>query len=386
MKCPRCLNTNPDTFYLGSKGWYCRACVSFKRQLYLDELALPQEEPLFLEHAEYELDFQLSDEQIVIGQKLAELCWEKDVLLYAVCGAGKTEMLLPMIEQMLKKGKRVAIAIPRRQVVLELTQRLQSYFKSIQVTPLCEGYTQVVSTDLIVCTTHQLYRFPQTFDLLIIDEPDAFPYKDNLVLQGIAKTSCRGHFVYCTATPLKWMRQEVQASHLVELRLLKRPHGHPLMVPSLTVLPKWLCLLDLLRWLHQEHNRHKQALIFVPTRVMASQLGRFLKVFYSVGVCTSKTEKKDEVIERFRSHQDEFCVCTSILERGVTFTGIDVAVFWADHAVFDEASLIQIAGRVGRKKEAWFGECRFYASSQKETVHECIQRIQEANLSWLSKK
>ena len=35
---------------------------------------------------------------------------------------------------------------------------------------------------LIIATTHQLLKFYQAFDLLIIDEVDAFPFVDNAVL------------------------------------------------------------------------------------------------------------------------------------------------------------------------------------------------------------
>lgn len=34
----------------------------------------------------------------------------------------------------------------------------------------------------MIATTHQLLKFYQAFDLLIVDEVDAFPYVDNPVL------------------------------------------------------------------------------------------------------------------------------------------------------------------------------------------------------------
>ena len=37
-------------------------------------------------------------------------------------------------------------------------------------------------TPLVISTTHQLLKFYQAFDLLIIDEVDAFPFVDNPVL------------------------------------------------------------------------------------------------------------------------------------------------------------------------------------------------------------
>ena len=43
---------------------------------------------------------------------------------------------------------------------------------------------------------------------------------------------------------------------------------------------------------------------------------------------------------------------TSVLERGVTIKNLQVIVFNAEHELYDEKSLIQISGRVGRKIDA----------------------------------
>ena len=98
-------------------------------------------------------------------------CLEKgrNVLLEAVCGAGKTELVYEAIARELRKGHRVGFAIARRQVVLEIAQRLQEAFGRLKVVPVCQGYTRDVKGDIVVCTTHQLYRFTGYFDLLIID-------------------------------------------------------------------------------------------------------------------------------------------------------------------------------------------------------------------------
>ena len=41
---------------------------------------------------------------------------------------------------------------------------------------------------------------------------------------------------------------------------------------------------------------------------------------------------------------------TTILERGVTFPNIDVAVIGAEDAIFTESALVQIPGRAGEKQ------------------------------------
>mgnify|MGYP002514264655 CR=1 FL=1 len=49
---------------------------------------------------------------------------ENNILVYAVCGAGKTEIIVKVIERTLKKGGKVGIIIPRRDLVVELGKRI----------------------------------------------------------------------------------------------------------------------------------------------------------------------------------------------------------------------------------------------------------------------
>ena len=38
MECKRCGNKDKNYFYLGSRGYYCRKCIKFKRILLEEEL------------------------------------------------------------------------------------------------------------------------------------------------------------------------------------------------------------------------------------------------------------------------------------------------------------------------------------------------------------
>ena len=378
MQCPRCLNSDPSFFALGSRGMYCRACIRFKRQLIEEEIHIADKEPLSLD-SDYDLGFDLTPQQQSISTKLCHVSLSCDVLVYAVCGAGKTEIILQCLADRMAKGQRVAVAIARRQVVLELTQRFKQYFKHLKVIAVCQGYTDETEADLIVCTTHQLYRYFQTFDLLVLDEPDAFPYKNDPVLQGIARTSCCGQIVYLTATPDDQLKKAVAENRCCLLSLLHRPHKQPLIVPQVTIRPDGVGLLILLQWLYAKNQIKRQALVFVPTITLCTLLSKILGLFFSVCRCSSKTPNRDQVIESFRNGIYRFCICTSILERGVTFKGIDVAVWRADHIVFDEAALVQIAGRTGRSMNDPSGDCLFLCRKQKEAIEQCIERIQDAN-------
>lgn len=226
---------------------------------------------------------------------------------------------------------------------------------------------------------HQLYRYYRAFDLLILDEPDSFPYRGNPVLHGIAETSCRGHRIYLTATPDEELKQAAAEGRIKELRLDQRPHGHPLPEPLLFHAPILILLFRLIRWIreHQDHPR----IIFVPTIRIALHMHRFLNLMFPCNVCTSETEDRDQVIEDFRNEPAGMILATTVLERGVTISRADVCVWQADHPVFDEAGLVQMAGRAGRSAECPDGDVLFLLSEKSRIAEQCLKEIREANLS-----
>ena len=121
---------------------------------------------------------KLSEGQKTASDQVVEAVHQnKELLVWAVCGAGKTEVLFQGIEAALTAGKRVCIATPRTDVVLELTPRLKAAFPGITVASLYGGSEdRHLYAPLTIATTHQLLRFYQAFDTVIVDEVDAFPY------------------------------------------------------------------------------------------------------------------------------------------------------------------------------------------------------------------
>ena len=154
MRCPRCLNTDKSYFYKGSRGWYCRRCISFGRVMLEEETEAVPLKPVSEGSGEYVLQHPLTEAQKKIAAQCAEAIEESDTLINACCGAGKTELILESISKMLKRGRKVCYAIPRRQVVLELAERLKTSFPDAEVIAVCGGHTEVTDGDLIVCTTH----------------------------------------------------------------------------------------------------------------------------------------------------------------------------------------------------------------------------------------
>ncbi|MBR2067913.1 MAG: DEAD/DEAH box helicase family protein [Solobacterium sp.] len=378
MQCKRCLNEDEEYFYLGKRGYYCRKCISFGREMVEEEKEEVRLEEVKEDCEEYVLKYPLTLEQEKIAFACVEKSKEKDVLIHAVCGAGKTEIVLEVISRHLKEKKKVCFAIPRRQVVLELQKRLHKYFHKARVISVCAGHTEILDGDLIICTTHQLYRYYHAFDLLILDEPDAFPFKGSEVLHGIAQTSCKERIIYLTATPDAQMKKRIKEGNLHELKLNKRPHGKDVPVPKVYILPFLFRILYILYWINKDKDKPK--MIFMPTILEAKYMAFFLGIFIPCFMVSSKSENKDAIIQAFRKRNSGVLVTTTIMERGVTIANVDVLVDKADHSVFDEASLIQMAGRVGRTFAYPYGEVIFLCQKKSEKVISAKHSIEEANL------
>ena len=345
--CRRCGAKEPKYF----NGNICRRCIHLR--------SMPLEEEGIKANAELSFKFSLTPEQSRVSKELLELVNAgHSVYLEAVCGAGKTEMCLELLQHLLESNLRVAWAVPRRQVVLELSDRFKSYFPLIKVVSVCGGFTNDVLGDLIVCTTHQLFRYPQYFDVLILDEPDAFPYAGNEMLEFMAHNAVRGPIVYLSATM-------EHPSNIKKISLSLRPSNHLLPVPKKVNL--LIIIASLYKW------RKESVLVFVPSIKMARKISILLM---SPMIC-SQTKNKETIIEKFRK-EGGFLVTTTVLERGVTFSDCFVVVIQADHDVFTVSSLVQIAGRVGRGMNPKKGEVLF--NGYRESVQECILDIEKHNL------
>ena len=381
MRCERCQNTDPKYFYNDKGTYYCRRCVAFGR---LDVGTVPKAYTYVPKRhrCNYDLEFQLTDQQLKASKEIVtHLSAGYDVLVYAACGAGKTELTMEPLKQALNAGKKVGIAISRRQVVLEIAQRMQRAFKTLKVVPVCQGYTEITEGDLIVCTMHQLYRYHQAFDLLVMDEVDAFPYKGNELLAAVARNSCKGRILYLTATPDSAMLKEVSEGRLKMVELFQRPHGHPLVLPLIKQLPVPLQLVSLLMIMRQQK---KPMLIFVPTIDLAQRYGLLFSPLFHCASLTSKTIEKDQIISRLRKRELDFIFTTTILERGITIPGVDVVVLQSDHPVFDEASLIQIIGRVGRSRDCPSGMGVFYCIRKTTAIKRCVRALEKMNETLVS--
>jgi competence protein ComFA len=312
-------------------------------------------------------------------------------LIWAVTGAGKTEMIYPLIEYELAQGRKVMIATPRKDVVLELMPRIKAAFPKQSIVALYGGSQQRWEQGSItLATTHQLLRFYQGFDLVILDELDAYPFHNNPMLEFAARQACKpqGRFIFLSATPPLQLQNEAKRNKLPHVRVPVRYHQQPLPVPELIAVQR---LRD---WVHKklpaklQHRlelslgRGAQLFLFVSQIRSIEPLVFLLRKYYPdkviQGTHSQDTERSEKVIE-FRQTGIDLLVTTTILERGITVAKTDVVVLDADASLFDEASLVQMAGRAGRSKEDPFGKVYFFAYNKTKAQVSAINQIKRMN-------
>lgn len=313
-------------------------------------------------------------------------------LIWAVTGAGKTEMIFPFIHYTAARGGRVLIATPRKDVVLELQPRIQRAFATYSVVTLYGGSEQRWEQGQItIATTHQLLRFHQAFDLVIIDEIDAFPYHNNPMLSYAAEKVCKpsGTNILLSATPPTRVRHAAERGRLPHVRVPVRFHKHPLPVPQLISTPTLRKSIvsqsipqSIQSRLEVSIERGAQVFVFVPNIQLVEPMVELLrnklkgsKQAVRVEGTSSKDLSRTEKVQLFRNREIRLLVTTTILERGVTVPQSDVFILDADSKLFDEAALVQMAGRAGRSKDDPHGKVYLAAAEITKSQKEAIRQI-----------
>ncbi|WP_026021789.1 DEAD/DEAH box helicase [Bacillus timonensis] len=397
--CVRCGNSDQKLFASFScarcrqECAYCRKCINMGRMSQCtvlvswtgpSPLSKIPEKPLVW-------DGTLSDGQKRASTELINTVQENDqLLIWAVCGAGKTEILFEGIENALKSGKKVCIATPRTDVVIELAPRIKSAFPEVDVIALYGGSEdRNKAAPITLATTHQLLRYYKAFDMIIIDEVDAFPYSVEPMLQyavnqakkDISSTIC------LTATPNQAWKNEIANGKRKAVTIPARYHRHPLPVPEFVWCGNWEKMMkkkrlprNVLAWIKEHLNVGKQAFLFVPRITYLESIVDILRTvdIRIAGVHAEDSDRKDKVA-RFRSGEIPILVTTTILERGVTVPNIDVAVIGTEDKIFTESALVQISGRVGRSAQYPNGEILFFHYGRTKEMIKAKQHIENMN-------
>lgn len=373
MECKRCGNKDPSLFYKGSKGIYCRKCVNFARALIDEDINIPKYS-IDRNVSDYCFKYELTGKQKEASKKCLDSLKNGDVLLYCVCGAGKTEITVESISDYLSRGLRVAYAISRREVVIELCERFKKIFYMAKVIGVYGGHHEELYGDLIVCTTHQLYRYYKCFDLLVLDEVDAFPLKGNETLMNISINSCRGNVIFSTATIDNELKKILNNRKYSSVELYTRPSNKPLIIPKVMYVNKYIAVICLLIILVR---MAEQCIIFLPSKQMCK---RMYSIFSKIISCTyvySDLDDRNKNITDFKNKKYRYIFATTVLERGITIKDVNVVIFNYNN-IFDQSNLIQMLGRVGRNISNPNGKAYIFTNINKN-VFSTIRYLEEAN-------
>lgn len=382
--CNRCQSRYQKAEVLLPAGYYyCPTClflgrVTSKASLY--RVAVKEVVPPI----DFQWNGQLTEAQQAIADALVEE--PSDTLVWAVTGAGKTEMLYPLLAAKLAAGEKVLVTAPRIDVCNELYLRLKTVFTASAIS-LYHGKKRIEgSGQLVIATVQQTLRFKEYFSLIILDEVDAFPYvADPLLQQALqgAKTTV-GRIVYLSATPQAKVHRTVPVVH----RLPARFHRRKLPVPQIV---KPLFLKRQLRrgqWpkrviqLIKECLQENDVLVFCPSISLLSALGKDLSRHFPMINATTVhagDEERIEKIEGLRDQKFQLLLTTTILERGVTFERVSVIVLDCAHPTFSKSSLVQIAGRADRKGEYHQAKVYFVTEEITRAIKTAIREIKDNN-------
>ena len=406
--CIRCQNTSTHLFAsipckrCHQTHSYCRSCIQMGRVLACESLYRWNGPAYEWECHDTPCTWlgELTYAQQIGANRIKTAVEKREQLIsWAVTGAGKTEMLFPAIEFGLKTGMRICVASPRADVIRELLPRFRTAFRDIPIQGLYGGsHDKDGDAQLILATTHQLFRYEQAFDLMIIDEVDAFPYHQDPALHMAVNRAkkTKAATIFLTATPRKTQMEAIDAGKAGVVFIPMRYHGSPLIMPQSILVPKIQQTLEnaqlpksFQNWLEKRKDNTRQLLIFVPTIALAPKLEEpLIMKLKEIGLIDSRKQvtsvhaedlDRQEKVEAFRQKQLYALLTTTILERGVTFPSVDVIVLDAGHQVFDEAALVQISGRAGRSPKDPNGEVIFYHDGLTDAIVHANTAIVQMN-------
>ena len=390
-QCFRCGSMIDQKLWkLSEEVLYCRACIQLGRIQSDQKLyAIAQQD--FEGQEVLNWKGTLTSYQQEVSDGLIKAVKEgKNALVHAVTGAGKTEMMYQVVATAIKSGQAVCIATPRIDVCIELYGRMKEDF-SCSISLLHGESDPYFRTPLVIATTHQLLKFYQAFDLLIIDEVDAFPFVDNPMLYKAAQNAIKkeGNTLYLTATSTDELDKKVRKKEIIRYSLPRRFHGNPLVVPEIKWVPKIREKIEkgripyqLLQLIKKQRQTHYPLLIFVSEIELGQQFTENLKKYFpkeTVGFVSSQATNRLRMVEEFRNRAITMLVSTTILERGVTFPFVDVFVLESNHKLFTKSALVQISGRVGRSKERPTGKLLFLSDGISREMKKAIKEIKEMN-------
>ncbi len=317
-----------------------------------------------------------------------------ECLVWEACGAGRPETVFGAVREALKRGGKVLFGVPRKDVLDDLVIRIEKAFPGIPVAVRYgkpRPYSMV--SRIVVASTHHALKFYRNFDLVILDESDAFPFRANPILINALRRARKveGKFIYLTPTPEPDVYAKAQRGEIKVIQIPARQHGHPLPVPQLVV-EKETGIPDRLISVIRETLEEDQAqiLIVVPHEEASLRTCQWIEnrltdlgtlPFRSEGVLGTSAgdHNRDKKINAFIRGEASILVTTGLTVRGDLAPNSNLAVLGSEHEIFDEGYLLQLAGRVGWSTSYPNGKAWFFASQITREMEGVVRKIKLLN-------
>ncbi len=363
MKCNRCNNKNRFLFrklYCPncSTCYYCLKCAHISIFKVCEDVCNDFE--YLFKQVDYKLNYNLTINQYNLSKSVVENIESTNIFINATCGAGKTEIVFEVIKRFINARKKVCFATPRIEVTTELYYRFNKAFN--ETFAIITGELKINKGAMIFLTCNQLINFKDYFDLVIVDEVDAFPLANDPVLKAGIKRACNdnGKLIFMSATPLKIDKT------FKEYLLNERYHKKPIPIPeyislnssidNLTSSGKWIVFFPTIKCLNEVLSQSSNKRIVI---------------------CHSKVCSK---LNQLDSLNDNFVIySTAILERGITIANVNVIVYDATHKNFSKSTLIQICGRVGRVLPYYSGMIYYMCDHKSLATKSSIKYLESLN-------
>lgn len=295
-------------------------------------------------------------------------------LLQGDVGSGKTAVAAMVAFMLARAGYQTAFMAPTAILAAQHANNLANLLEPLGVTValLVGGTKQKAKNDLkehikkgevdIVVGTHALIQKNSDFHklgLVVIDEQHRFGVRQRAEL--LTRSHTMPHLLSMTATPIPRSLQLTLYGELEVSILNQLPKGRR---PIITKVVSPLVRHTVYEKIDAEIKAGRQAYVVCPLvsdsesselKSVEAEHDRLNKSIFKhrrVGLLHGqlKAEEKDAVMQRFKNHELDLLICTTVIEVGVDVPNATVMLIEGAER-FGLAQLHQLRGRVGRGSE-----------------------------------
>lgn len=375
-ECQFCLSRDIKNYFdeNNNKVSYCQKCT-------LNNRKIDSKTYFNLKNLDYEVNTKFNNnlpinksQKAITNKIVKEINNDNNVLLKAVCGAGKTNIFSHVIKLIWKNKDKIIYISPRKNLTFEMYTDFSADNQNSIKLISSENFDKT-TTKLNFATVHQLINYYQEFDLIIFDECDAYPFTNNQNLLNYLLRSLKnnGNILFLSATTNGWISKITHDFNCKKYEINLRHHQLPITIPKILKMSKTSDFKQLFLNL----QTGTKLIIFVPTKEIGLNLKR--TIGQSSMFISSSEQGNTKLINNFKAGKVKILISTIILERGFNLGNLDVVVLLPEHHVFKKESLVQICGRVNRNAENQNGSIVFVQLNNSLKIKSVIKKLKRHN-------